>query len=263
MQEYKMRKAIVTLLMFLIFILVSNNAFPQCCSGNTIASMMLQSGVSGGYGVQFYNAAGFNNYISQYNQKYASTSKTEMGEFGTGLGFKFGANAVQFHVDQMLIGLKISYQQMKEKNSATRISSSGGEIKEEFNLSVNSFGIGFTSSLVLSKRFDIKFIDAMLTWNTAKLVNSYSDPYVSTEEKLESVRSYLGFAGGVGAVFYIIPKYISVEANGGYSLLSISEMQFDGGELLAESPDGGLAMKNFISSGGWFAFIQLNFSVPI
>lgn len=235
----------------------------QCCTAESIVSMMLQSGINAGYGIQVYDAAGFNNYINVYNQKYASSLKSPLSTFGRAIGPKFGIHVLQLHLDQLLLSLRINYSQLKEKNSSSRFSILGANIKEEFDLRLTSVGVGIVSSLIVGKRFDIKFLDAMVTWNTAKLTNSYEDPLISTEQKLESVRSYLGFMGGAGFTFYFIPQYLALEATGGYSLFSISEMQFDEGELLAERPDGGAAMKNFINAGGWFAFVQLNLSVPI
>jgi hypothetical protein len=258
-----MNKLFMAVLILMTALLFSPKSYGQCCTAESIVSMMLQSGINAGYGIQTFDAAGLNNYINIYNQKYSSSLKSSLGSFGKAVGPKFGLHALQVHLDQLFLSLRINYGQYKEKNSLERISILGSNIKEDFDLRLTSVGVGIVSSLIVGKRFDIKFLDAMVTWNTAKLTNTYEDPLVSTEQKLESVRSYVGFSAGAGFTFYFIPQYLALETTGGYSLFSIPEMQFEEGELLAESPDGGTAMRNFISSGGWFASVQLNLSVPI
>lgn len=247
----------------LFFILISawlNRHFAQCCSAESIVSMMLQSGVSAGYGIQYYDADGFNKYINLYNQKYG----TNMDDFGLAKGFRFGLNVIQIHVEDIMIGLKLNYYQMNEKKSATRLSNIGGQIKEEFDLSLSSLGVGFSSSLMVSKRLDIKFLEALLTWNNAKLVTMYSGPDLTLEQKLESPRSKIGLSVGSGLAFYIFPPFLSVEAIGGYSFLSITQMQYESGYLLPQAPEeNSPAMKNFVNSGGWFAFLQLNLAVNV
>jgi hypothetical protein len=257
-----MKKAVFSLYVFLIFLGNTKITSAQCCGADFLVSMMVQSGVNIGYGVQRYDPSGLNNYIYLYNQKYISRLTTQMGEFGTATGFKFGANLVQFQLDEFLVSIKGSYQQMREKNSAVCGLAMGGNANEEFDLTLNSLGLGISTSLRLSRRIEIKFLDAMITWNSAKLIDNYSDPFATTEQKLGSPKSKIGLSLGGGLTFYLVPPYISLEALGGYSFFALSEMQFDTGELLAQY-ENGPAIKNFVSSGGVFAFIQLNLAIPL
>lgn len=257
-----MKKTIFTLFIisFLLFNTDKSNA--QCCGAEYLFATLVQSGISGGYGIQYYNPAGLNKYIDLYNQKHSSTLKTNMGKFGTSVGFKVGANLIQIQEDNFLIGLKADYHQMNEKKSATAELTSGVTAKREFDLTLRSIGLGLSTSIIVSKRLDIKILEAMITWNSAKLLNKYSDPTTSTEEKLESPESKIGYSFGAGLTFYPLPPYISIEATGGYSFFSIPEMNFESGQGLAQTPDGGAKMDNFIDGGGLFAFIQLNLAIP-
>lgn len=257
-----MKKTLVTFSLFSALFFNTNISYAQCCGVDYIFAMMVQSGISGGYGIQYYDPAGLNNYINLYNQKFASTLKTKMDNFGTATGFKLGANLVQIQQDNILIGLRVAYHQMNEKNSATAELTTGGTAKREFDLTLTSIGIGFATSLIVSKRLDIKFLDAMITWNNAKLLNKYSDASTSSEEKLESPESKIGYTVAGGLTFYPLPPYISFEASGGYAFFSIPEMKFDSGQFLTQTPDGGPKMENFIDTGGFFAFIQLNLAIP-
>jgi hypothetical protein len=239
---------VVSILILMFFSIKNSSA--QCAE--FLLGNMAQSGFISGYGIQYYDPAGFNNYITLENQKY----ETKLDNFGTAAGFIVGAHLIQVQMEQIIVGIKLLYQQMNENKST------GGSINREYDLTLTSFGVGFATSLYITKRFDIKFLDAMITWNNAKLTNRYTDPYTSSEQKLQSLSSDVGFRAGGGLIFHIIPPYLSVEATGGYSFFTIREMQFDGGELLSQTPDGGPAMENFVESGGLFAFIQLNLSIP-
>lgn len=247
-----MKKNFFTILICLLIFFAENNSLAQCCSAEFFVSRMAQSGVNGGYGIQFYDPVGFNNYIDLENQKYS----TKLAKFGTAKGFKVGANLIQVQIDEILIAIKLSYQQMDEKKSTE------GTINREYDLTLTSFGVGLATSLVVTKRLSIKFLDALVTWNNAKLTNKYSDSFSSSEQILKSRSSDVGASLGAGVNFHILPPYLSIEATGGYSFFSIRKMQFSGGELLSQTPDGGPAMDNFIKSGGLFAFIQLNLAIP-
>ncbi len=248
-------------LLLSITTLKNNTAFAQCCANDFIVKKLLRSGISAGYQISYYDAAGFNRYIDIYNSKFAPSLVTKMEKFGFGSGFTVGANLVQFQIDEFLIGLKASFYQSKEKHSAKRTLISGGDVEETFDLSITSFGLGITSSVVISKSLELKFIDALLTWNSAKLINTYTDPFSSVSKELTSPRRRLGFNIGAGLTFYPLPSLIAVEALGGYSFLALNRMQFDDGDLLAETPDGGPAMENFIIAGGFFAALQLSLSL--
>lgn len=251
------------IIFFSILILFSSPTYSQCCAGDFIVKKLAKSGIQAGYGVQFFDPAGLNRYIDFYNAKYAVYLSKNMEKFGVAQGIVIGANLIQFQLDEFLIGLKLNFSQMKQKRSAKRTLIVGGDVDEEYALTLTSFGLGITSSLVISKRFEAKFLDAILTWNSAKLVNSYVDVYTTSEQVLTSPRRKLGLLLGAGIVFYPLPPILALEATGGYSFITLGKMQFDNGELLAQSPDGGAAMENFIIAGGFFASLQLNVSLPL
>jgi len=225
--------------------------------------MVFNSGVYGGYGIQMFRAEGFNHSIDIYNQRRETTLTKKMDEFGTATGFKVGANIFQFLVDDILMGMRVSYQWMKEKNEATA-NLTNGTARREYDLTLKTFGIGMFFSYYASRRWDIKFLDATLTWNNADLVNRLIEPAQTTEQKLSNPESVIGFSLAGGITFYPLPPYISLEGSVGYSFFSIEEMEFEdtGGKLQV---DEGTAtpMTNFIDGGGLFAFIQLNISVPL
>lgn len=259
-----MMKVLYSVLLFSIFIVYNPKLNAQaCCGADYVLAYLVQSGINGGYGIQYYKPTGFNRYIDAYNLNHASTLKTKMDNFGTALGFKIGANVAQVQVDNFLFGLKGDYHQMNEKHSASADISPGVQATREYDLTLKSFGVGISASYVVAKRLDIKFLDLMINWNYAILKNKYNDPTVSKEEKLESLEKSIGFSAGAGLTFYPVPPYLAIEGTVGYSFFSIDQMQFDGGALfLQQTPNGGGIMTDFIESGGFFAFIQLNLAFP-
>lgn len=251
------------IILILFIIIYSNLIYGQCCAGDFIVKKLARSGIQAGYGVQFFDPAGLNRYVDYYNVKYASSITAKMDKFGTAYGFIIGANLIQFQLDEFLIGFKINFSQVKQNRSAKRTLIVGGDVEEKFDLSLNSFGLGITTSLVISKRFEAKFLEALVTWNSAKLMNSYTDPFLTSEQVLTSPRRKLGLTLGAGVTFYPLPPSLALEATGGYSFISLGKMQFDNGDLLAQTPDGGPAMENFIIGGGFYAVLQLSVSLPL
>lgn len=255
------RKFFYCFFLLSIIALKHNAAFAQCCTNDFVVKKLIRSGISVGYQINFYDAAGFNRYIDIYNSKFASSMITKMEKFGFGSGFIAGANLAQFQIDEFLIGVKASFYQSREKHSAKRTLVSGGDIEETYDLSITTFGLGITTTAIVSKRFELKFIDALLTWNSAKLINTYTDPFSNVSKELTSPRRKLGFNIGAGVIFYPLPSLLALEALGGYAFLALNKMQFDDGDLLAETPNGGPAMDNFIIAGGYFAVLQLHLSL--
>jgi len=251
----------VSILLLSVF---SNKSKAQddCCGVGSIFSMLVQSGIQGGYGLQQYSAAGWNHYVDVYNENRTETLTKKMDNFGTAMGFKIGANIIRIQQEDVLFDVKLSYSWMKELNEATADLPIGGNAKREYELKLGTFGIGIGISYVLSTHFDIKILDGMITWTSADLINKYSDVEVNTEEKLSSPESALGGSFGSGVVFYPLPPYVSIEANVGYSLFSIDEMRFNDQSSLQVDENTSELMTNFIDGGGVFAFIQLNVAVP-
>lgn len=246
----------------MIALFTSSKLNAQCFGSDFFINKLAQSGVFVGYGIQSYDPSGLNNYIESYNSKYSSVILSKMGKFGNAVGFKVGANLIQIQLEDITLALKLTYQQMKEKNTSTAFTVTTGRIEEEYSLTMNSIGLGFSTSLVISRRFSIKLPEAMVTWNSAKFVDKYSSQSLNAEQTLKSKGSNLGFTFGTGLTYFIVPTYLSVEGVGGYAFISVPRVFFDDGEVLSQTPDGGGAMENFIRAGGFFAFLNVTLSIP-
>ena len=254
---------------FFLFLLLSQslltktNAQDDCCGLGSIMSLVLYSGIHGGYGFQQFSAEGFNHYIDVYNENRTATLTKEMDEFGFVTGFKFGVNLFQFLVDDWVIGMKLSYYILKEEHEATA-TISGETARREYELTLKSFHTGLTFGYYVSKHLDIKIADLILTFNSADLENRLIQPNLPTEEqKFTSVENPIGFNVASGFTFYIIPPYLSIEGTIGYSIFSIDEMaEEDSGLRLPVNENSGEVMTNFIDGGGLYGFAQLNIAIP-
>jgi hypothetical protein len=253
---------VLFIFIFLSFSFTKTNAQDDCCGLGSVFSSVLYSGIHGGYGFQQFSAEGFNHYIAIYNQERTTTLTQKMDEFGFATGFKFGANLFQFMVDDFIIGMKLSYHILKEEHNATS-NVTGGIARREYELTYKSFHAGLSFAYYISKHFDLKIADLMVTFNSADLENRIIQPNLPTDEqKLTSVDNPIGFNASTGFTFYIMPPYLSIEGTVGYSLFSIDEMEFENGNRLQVDENNFQTMTNFIDGGGLYAFAQLNIAVP-
>lgn len=260
-----MKKFSTALFVFVLFLNSSNiNAQSACCGLDILGGMLLESGVYGGYGAQQFSAAGFNDYIKIYNQNRPLLTK-QMDEFGFAHGWRVGANLLNVQDDNMLYGLNFFYQQTKEIHEATATLTNNIPAKREYELTLISYGLGFSFSYILNKSFDFKIADIKVNWNNAKLINKYTEgTNAPTEEVLKNPEANIGGQISTGIVYYPFPPYVSLEVNAGYSYFTIDEMQFETSkQFLASNENSSEKMDNFIDGGGFFAFAQLNIAIPI
>lgn len=254
-----MRKVLL-LLFFIIVPILNLKAQDECCGLGSIMGMLVQTGVSGGYGIQNFNAEGLNHYIDVYNQNTPGL-QSKMNSFGDAKGYKVGLNIVQFLVNKWVIGLRFHYQWIKEKNSSEALVDNG-KAKREYELSLSQLALGFTLSYYLGRNFDLKILDIMATSNGANLVDKYVAAEESIERKLKNPGSTIGLNAGAGFTVYLIPPYIGIETTAGYSFLKVNSLDMEGGRSITRDENSNVPMSNFIKSGGFFAFAQLNLAIP-
>ncbi|MEO8232361.1 MAG: hypothetical protein ABI638_08755 [Ignavibacteriota bacterium] len=260
-----MKKLSTVLVVSLIFISSSSSLFAQsaCCGLDYLAGVLLQSGVSFGYGAQQFSATGLNDYIKVYNDKRPTLTK-KMDDFGFSYGWRAGVNLIQLEDDNMFYGLSVFYQQTKEKHDAATTLLNNIPAKREYDLTLISYGVGVSFSYVLSKSFDFKIADVRVNWNKANFINRYTEgTNPSTEQMLKDPEASIGGQISTGLLYYPLPPYISLEASVGYSYFTINEMQFESSsQFLAKNEYSNEKMENFIDGGGLFAFAQLNIAIP-
>lgn len=252
-------------LIVIITFIISKPVSAQCCGPDLECTAMciqyfLFSGVSVTYGVQQYAPDGFNHFIDVYNQKRTSTLTKQMPQFGSGQVITGTLYFVDLPVEDFRFGLKGSFSYMWE-NSFSEAGSIG---KREYNLNVNSFGVGFDTRMRFQEVLEIKLADIQLLYSKAALTNKFTSSSLgNTEEKLNSDEAYFGIIIGVGGAFYPLGEYLAIEANAGYTLLEIRKMKFANGALLQEDENTGITMNNFISGGGLYLSAGIKFALGL
>lgn len=226
---------------------IPSKAQNDCCGMGNIFSSLLSSGIFGGYGFQQYSAKGLNGLISD-NPVLDENFK----DFGFAHGWRAGANVIGLRQDDLLATLKIYYQSVKEVQEA-----GSGDETQKLELGINTWGLGMGLSYVLSNNFDIRVLDALVTFNSANLTNDiHSVSGGDSKQEFESSESNVGFSFDAGLVYYPFPPYVSIEAIGGYSFFSFETMvgKDDGIDLTTDD--------DFIDGGGFFAAAVLTIGIP-
>jgi hypothetical protein len=254
------------LISFFLFFSVSlfnnTNAQDGCFGIGSFFKQIINSGLYAGYGFQEFSAEGFNNYIRDFNQNPDKNFSTPMDEFGYAKGFGFGLNLLQFLTGDLVFGMKASYHILKEKHESVQTIPEG--LRNEFNLTLKSFQIGFSFAYYVSKHLDLKITELTLTFNSADLEITKSGTNLpDNKQEYTSVDNPIGVSVASGLTLYIIPPYISVEGTAGYSFFYIDDMRNeDTGRRLPVYENTNSVMTNFIDGGGIFAFAQLNIAIP-
>lgn len=224
-----------------------SNAQDDCCGMGSIFSSLLSSGIFGGYGFQQYSAEGLNGLIEAnpiLNENFE--------DFGFAHGWRAGANIIGLRQDDLLATLKVYYQSVKEIQEA-----GSGDETQKLELQMNTWALGLGLSYVISNNFDIRLLDALMTFNSVNLTNDiHSVSNGDSKQEFESTESNLGFSFDAGMVYYPFPPYIAIEALGGYSFFSIEAMR-DKEDFVDLQTNG-----DFIDGGGFFAAAVLTIGIP-
>jgi hypothetical protein len=237
-------------LLFVIVLTVSSSntlkAQSDCCGLGSIFQSLVQSGIYGGYGIQLYSAQGLNDVLP---------ADAGFKDFKTTFGWRVGANILGFRHENILFAMKFHYQSMTEKQDRTG-EDNGGSFTQELDLKLNQLAFGLSFSYILGKNFDLRLFDGMLTWNGAKLTNSFQSSNPPEDDVYESPESSIGFTFNTGIVWYPFPPYLAIGILGGYSIFSIDELKLEKGNSSLTS------IREPIDGGGLFAMAVLTVGIP-
>ena len=217
----------------------------------------------GGYSYQVYNPKGLNDYVTSFNDSFKDSLSSALGKFGKARGYRVGINLFRADIKGFILTTKGFYQYLIEKNSADILSSSG-KSTVIYEVDLKNWGIGIDLGTSISGALSWKVIDAAVLFNSATFTNTLNSPGPTTiVMKYNSEKSTLGYTIGTGFILAIIDQYISLEGTAGYTVFSIDKMKSDDGSELTSSENSTEPMRNFISSGGFNAVVQLNIGFPL
>ncbi len=217
----------------------------------------------GGYSYQAYDANGLNSYVNDFNKNNKDSMTALMGKFGQAKGYRVGINFFRANIKGFILTTKGFYQYLIEKNSAT-INSDAGNTTAIYELDIKNWGIGIDLGTTISSAISWKVIDASLLFNTVTFTDTRNMPGPATSvNSYENEKPSLSYTFGTGFILTIIDQYISIEGTAGYTVLSIDRMKSGGGNEMPLTENSSQPMRNFITSGGFNAVIQLNVGFPL
>lgn len=243
-----MKKLLLLCIGIIIFLgTIPSKAQDDCCGMGSIFSSILGSGIFGGYGFQQYSAEGLNGLIA------ANPILDENFEdFGFAHGWRAGANIIGIRQDDLLATFKVYYQSVKEIQEA-----GSGDETQELELQMNTWALGLGLSYIINNNFDIRILDALMTFNSANLTNDISSVSGgNSKQEFESTESNIGFSFDTGFVYYPFPPYLAIEVIGGYSFFTFETMR-DKEDYIDLETNG-----DFIDGGGFFAAAVLTIGIP-
>lgn len=238
----------------LSFILVISSEIYSQNFNNCIAPFGLQI-FEAGYGFQSYSAAGINKYVEVYNNNRVNTLTKKMDSFGTSKGYYLTWQFLSIYFDDVNLNFfaTLHYSSLSEKQSAQ-----ANELTRSYEITVNTIGTGVGFSFPY-KNFNLRLIEGILTFNSAKLINTLTGTSSPTEQTLKSDGSELGVIAQVGLDINLPKYYLVLSGSAGYNLFFINSMKFDNGNYLIEHEGSSTKMTNFIDGGGLFINIKAGF----
>jgi len=217
----------------------------------------------GGYSIQMYKPVGLNNYIGVFNKNRSDSLSVPMGEFGNAKGYRVGVNLFRANLSGLILTFKGFYQSLVEKKSAQIHYTNSGNSSVTYEIDIRGWGAGIDLGTTITGALSWKVIDAAVHFNKVNFKTTTNKPGGQTSYLNYSTdKASIGYSIGTGFILEIIDEYISLEGLAGYSVFSIDTVQLSDGTQLTLNENSSAPMKDFISSGGFNAVIQLNIGFP-
>jgi hypothetical protein len=216
----------------------------------------------GGYSYQNLKPAGLNDYILSYNTLRTDSLSSPMSSFGKATGFRVGLNFYRANLDGLILTAKGFYQFVSEKNNAV-VESSYGTTNTEFELRMQSWGIGLDLGILVTGRLSWKVLDAALLFSDIEFIDTENFPGAVTTVETYNGDTDVAYSVGTGFILSIVEQYISLEGMVGYLVMDLDRVEKDDGTPLTITENSEVPMENFIKSGGFSAVIQLNVGFPL
>jgi hypothetical protein len=217
----------------------------------------------GGYSYQQYQPGMLGTYINQFNTSLSSSDEQTIDNFGKADGYRVGLNFFRAKFSWFFLTAKGYYQSLNESHDGRRISS-GNLFHYDYDLKLNSWGVGLDVGIPIFNGLHWKILDGTLLINSARLTETVNSAVEGTSiRKFNNEKTELSFSIGSGLIVEILKDYISLEGILGYSNFNINKMTTDDNiqfkDLFLSSDDN----EPFIKSGGFNAVIQLNVGFPL
>ncbi|HEX9252985.1 MAG TPA: hypothetical protein VF870_12130 [Ignavibacteriaceae bacterium] len=243
---------------FFLFFIFSLQILPQSLGFGCFGFV----GGFGGYSYQQYQPTGLNIFVANFNSINSEYIENELPEFNTASGYRVGINFFRAKYTGFFITAKGFYQQLGESNSAEVIPTSV-TINYDFDLKLNSWGIGVDLGIPITNYLSWKILDGSLLINSARFTETINSSQGTQVNKYNNDKTELGYSIGTGFILEVLEDYISLEGVASYSQITIDKMKAEDGTNLIYNPDKNINTEKFIKYGGFNAVVQLNIGFPL
>jgi hypothetical protein len=238
----------------LLFLVLSNEAKAQNFGFGCLGFV----GGYGGFTYQKYNAAGFNEYIREFNLR--EFVNTPVNEFSYATGYRVGLNFFRATFENGILVTAKGYYQFIDKKNKGGVGIGQSEENYSIDLDIKNWSLGFDVGWEFTKVVSWKILEGSLNFNNVTLTETTDlrgEPTIINKYKSDS--GVIGYSVGTGVIVAIIKDYISIEGLAGYTYVSIDNVYDESGNSFL-IPN---ITEKFIDSGGFTAVIQLNVGFPL
>jgi len=215
------------------------------------------SGFYAGISQEQYDASGINDYLMDY-QLLSNTLISTPIKFQKGTGYRIGANFVRVRFGKFFFSAKGYYQFLKETHETTGQFPTGS-IRENFQLTMNHWGVGLDLGVKIFSLLDWKIAEGEATFFNAEFTQeTFYDNVSQGAVKYNPQKNKFGYFLGTGLILQLIPDYISIEGTGGYNFIVIDNMSNSNITIPPVGSD-----KKAVDKGNFGATIQLNVGFPL
>lgn len=239
----------ITIVFLVLCIKISAQTFGFGCLG--------LSGFYAGFSEYRFEAPAISAFANAQIQLHNPAQATSV-EFGKATGYRVGANIFRAKWDKFFISTKGYYQFLKEEISQPFISG-GEELKYDYKLNLNHWGLAADLGVPLFWILDWKIIEGSVTIFQIDFDQQlFSGTKQISEKKFSSNKTKVGYYFGTGLILHLVPDYISMEGTIAYNNIELDQLTGDDGNSIPVST----STKRLIEKGIWSATLQLNIGVP-
>jgi len=218
------------------------------------------SGFFAGYSQQDFSSNAINDYVSKQNSAIDPSHLffTDQINFKQVTGYRIGANIFRANFGDVFITAKGYYQFLRELHNVSAQMSTGF-IQENYQLSMNHWGVGIDFGMNLFWIIDWKIVEGNLTFfnsnfSQEEFVNNVSQGV----NNFNSGKNKMGYFLGSGLILKIVPDYFSVEGTLGYNFIKIDQISNSSGSTIPS-----LSKNPAIEKGGISTTVQINVGFPL
>lgn len=217
-----------------------------------------------GYGYQNYESGYLNNQINGFNTAMSDGTNNIIPEFNTAKGYRIGLNFFRANFSGFFFSLKGYYEFISEDHSYS-YTNLNSTTNSELELDLKSWNIGIDFGIPITNFLSWKIVDGALNFNSARLIHKPNLEDNTHDVKYNNDSPELGYNISTGFILSVIEDFVSIEGSAGYRFLEIKTVTAEDGSVFLLRPENSRQVneEEFITGGGFNAFLQINIGFPL